>query len=104
MKKAWMVLVMCGVVCFALDVIAAETNYPTRPIEITIGYAPGAGTDLGTRMRGGQDCVNTHCQGKTGRLFAGSHYGFRHYFGAPSGESALQSHGGIYLHQSVRNP
>lgn len=30
--------------------MAAETAYPTRPIDMTIGFAPGAGTDLGARM------------------------------------------------------
>ena len=30
--------------------MAAETAFPTRPIEITIGFAPGGGTDLGARM------------------------------------------------------
>jgi tripartite-type tricarboxylate transporter receptor subunit TctC len=50
MKTAWTVFMMCIIMCVGLDSMAAETAYPTKPIEITIGYAPGAGTDLGTRM------------------------------------------------------
>lgn len=30
--------------------MAAEPPYPTKPIEITVGFAPGAFTDLATRM------------------------------------------------------
>jgi tripartite-type tricarboxylate transporter receptor subunit TctC len=75
MKKAWMVFVMLSVICFSLESMAAETNYPTRPIEITIGYAPGAGTDLGTRMVAeqskkslGQDIVCVNKPGGAGRI------------------------------------
>jgi tripartite-type tricarboxylate transporter receptor subunit TctC len=30
--------------------MAAEPNYPTRPIELMVGAGPGGGTDLGARM------------------------------------------------------
>ncbi|MBI5446509.1 MAG: tripartite tricarboxylate transporter substrate binding protein [Deltaproteobacteria bacterium] len=53
---------------------AAEA-FPTKPIEITIGYAPGAGTDLGARMIAeqakkhlGQDIVCVNKPGGAGRV------------------------------------
>jgi tripartite-type tricarboxylate transporter receptor subunit TctC len=30
--------------------LAVDSSYPTKPIEMLIGFAPGAGTDLGARM------------------------------------------------------
>jgi tripartite-type tricarboxylate transporter receptor subunit TctC len=50
MKTGVIVFLMCLAVFFSLNSMAAETAYPTRPIEMTIGFAPGAGTDLGARM------------------------------------------------------
>jgi tripartite-type tricarboxylate transporter receptor subunit TctC len=50
MKTAWTVFLVFCVVLSSHHVMAAETAFPTSPIEITIGYAPGAGTDLGARM------------------------------------------------------
>jgi tripartite-type tricarboxylate transporter receptor subunit TctC len=50
MKTGVIVFFMCFVILFSLNSMAAETAYPTRPIEMTIGFAPGAGTDLGARM------------------------------------------------------
>ncbi len=75
MKTAWMVFFLfCGVL-FSLNSMAAETAYPTRPIEITIGYAPGAGTDLGARMIAenskkhlGQEVVCINKPGGAGRI------------------------------------
>lgn len=55
--------------------VVAETVYPTKPIEIVVGYAPGAGTDLGGRMIAeiskkllGQDLVVINKPGGGGRL------------------------------------
>ena len=50
MKTVWTIFSMICMVFLSLDSMAAETAYPTRHIEITIGYAPGAGTDLGARI------------------------------------------------------
>ncbi len=75
MKTKWMAsLVLCWLFLVSLESNAAET-YPNRPIEITIGYAPGAGTDLGTRMIAeqakkdlGQDIVCVNKPGGAGRI------------------------------------
>jgi tripartite-type tricarboxylate transporter receptor subunit TctC len=55
--------------------MAAEAGYPSRSIELIIGYAPGAGTDLGTRMIAekakqylGQEIVCVNKPGGAGRL------------------------------------
>jgi len=51
MKTRWIGLLALSAFFLALNVLmAAEPDYPTKPIEIIIGYAPGAGTDLGARM------------------------------------------------------
>jgi len=50
MKTGMIGFFMCFVIFFSLNSMGAETAYPTRPIEMTIGFAPGAGTDLGARM------------------------------------------------------
>ncbi|MEI9477421.1 MAG: tripartite tricarboxylate transporter substrate binding protein [Deltaproteobacteria bacterium] len=75
MKTAMAVLFMCFVIFFSLNSMAAETAYPTRPIEITVGYAPGAGTDLGARMIAekskqhlGQEVVCINKPGGAGRV------------------------------------
>jgi len=76
MKKGWIVFLVWGILFFfGLDSMGAETAYPTRPIEITIGYAPGAGTDLGARMIAeqskkdlGQDIVCVNKPGGAGRI------------------------------------
>jgi tripartite-type tricarboxylate transporter receptor subunit TctC len=54
---------------------AADPGFPTRPIEITVGYSPGGGTDLGARMVAemakkdlGQDVVCINKPGGAGRL------------------------------------
>jgi tripartite-type tricarboxylate transporter receptor subunit TctC len=54
---------------------AAEPGFPSKPIEIVIGYAPGAGTDLGARMIAdqskkflGQDVVCVNKPGGAGRV------------------------------------
>lgn len=55
--------------------IASEVDYPTKPIEIMVGYAPGAGTDLGTRMVAdiskkslGQEVIVSNKPGGGGRV------------------------------------
>jgi len=55
----------------------AADAYPTRPIEITIGYGPGGGTDLGARMLAehskkalGVDIVCLNKPGGAGRVAA----------------------------------
>jgi len=76
MKTGWIVFSMFFAFvfspCFSM---AAEPNYPTRPIEIVITYAPGAGTDLGARMIAeqskkylGQDVVCVNKAGGAGRV------------------------------------
>lgn len=74
MKTAWMALIVSCAIFASVDGMAAEI-YPNRPIEITIGYAPGAGTDLGTRMIAeqakkdlGQDVVCVNKPGGAGRI------------------------------------
>src|SRR3990172_5430693 len=75
MKTGWMVFITCSVISVSYNSIAAETAYPSRPIEITIGYGPGAGTDLGTRMVAevakkhlGQDVLCINKPGGAGRV------------------------------------
>lgn len=60
--------------CFHFST-AAEPSYPVKPIEILIGYAPGAGTDLGARMIAehskkylGQDLLCINKPGGAGRV------------------------------------
>jgi tripartite-type tricarboxylate transporter receptor subunit TctC len=55
--------------------MAAEAGYPSRPIELTISFAPGGGTDLGARMIAekakqylGQEIVCVNKAGGGGRL------------------------------------
>ncbi len=57
--------------------IAAEPQYPTRSIELIVGFAPGGGTDLGARMVVelskkdlGQDIVVVNKPGGGGRTVA----------------------------------
>ena len=75
MKTGVIVFFMCIVILFSLNSTAAETAYPTRPIEMTIGFAPGAGTDLGARMIAensrkylGQEVVCINKPGGAGRV------------------------------------
>ncbi len=75
MKAGWMVFIVGCVVIVAFHSMAAEPNYPTKPIEMTIGYAPGAGTDLGARMIAeqsrkllGQEIVCVNKPGGAGRV------------------------------------
>ncbi len=75
MKTGWIV-VSIGLVLFCSRFsMAAEPSFPTKPIEIVIGYAPGAGTDLGARMIAeqskkwlGQDVVCVNKPGGAGRV------------------------------------
>ncbi len=55
--------------------IAAESGYPTKPIEILVGMTPGAATDVGARMIAenskqslGQEVVVINKPGGSGRL------------------------------------
>lgn len=75
MKTGMVVFFMCFVIFFGLSAMAAETAYPTRPIEMIIGFAPGAGTDLGARMIAeqskkylGQEVVCVNKPGGAGRV------------------------------------
>jgi tripartite-type tricarboxylate transporter receptor subunit TctC len=48
-KKSIFFMVLLGLLCgFSLS-FAAESSYPTKPIEVIVGYGPGGGTDLGAR-------------------------------------------------------
>ncbi len=73
MKKIWIVLSF--IFFFNPRAIAVETAYPTRQIEMIIGFAPGAGTDLGARMIAeqskrylGQEIVCINKPGGAGRV------------------------------------
>jgi len=75
MKTAMAVFFGCFVIFLSLNSMAAEGAYPTRPIELTIGYAPGAGTDLGARMIAanskkhlGQELICLNRPGGAGRV------------------------------------
>lgn len=75
MKTAKMAFFIFCMVFLSFNSMAAETAYPTRPIEMTIGFAPGAGTDLGARMVAGhskkylgQDIVCINKPGGAGRI------------------------------------
>jgi tripartite-type tricarboxylate transporter receptor subunit TctC len=75
MKTGWIVCSIWAVLFCSRFSMAAEPNFPTRPIEIVIGYAPGAGTDLGARMIAehskkwlGQDVVCVNKPGGAGRV------------------------------------
>jgi tripartite-type tricarboxylate transporter receptor subunit TctC len=50
--KTWGSVVMVVLVCFCAVEMScgAEPGYPTKPIEVAVGYAPGGGTDLCVRM------------------------------------------------------
>jgi tripartite-type tricarboxylate transporter receptor subunit TctC len=55
--------------------MAAEPSYPTKPIEMFVGFSPGAGTDLGARMIAehakkplGQEVVVVNKPGGGGRV------------------------------------
>jgi tripartite-type tricarboxylate transporter receptor subunit TctC len=49
MKTRWIVLTLF-LAFYTLNVSeAAEPNYPTKSIEVTVASAPGGGTDLGAR-------------------------------------------------------
>lgn len=75
MKTGWMVFFSCWVMFLSVNAMAAETAYPNRPIEIFIGYGPGGGTDIGTRVVAeeakkylGQDIVCINKPGGAGRV------------------------------------
>jgi tripartite-type tricarboxylate transporter receptor subunit TctC len=51
MLGRWVILlVVIGFSACIDTAISAEGGYPTRPIEMVLGFAPGGGTDLGARM------------------------------------------------------
>jgi tripartite-type tricarboxylate transporter receptor subunit TctC len=75
MKTGWRTFFIVSMVVFSFNSVSAQTAYPTRPIEITVGYAPGAGTDLGARMIAelskkhlGVDIVCVNKPGGAGRI------------------------------------
>ncbi len=76
MKKMWIIIFsIYFIFFFNLMAIAAETAYPTRQIEMIIGFAPGAVTDLGARMIAeqskkylGQEIVCINKPGGAGRV------------------------------------
>jgi len=75
MKMAQVVFSLFCMMFLSFNSAAAETAFPSRPIEITIGYAPGAGTDLGARMIAeqskkylGQEIVCVNKPGGAGRV------------------------------------
>jgi tripartite-type tricarboxylate transporter receptor subunit TctC len=77
MKTTIAFSIVCFVSFLSLSSMAADVAYPTRPIEMTIGYAPGAGTDLGARMIAenskkhlGQEVVCINKPGGAGRVAA----------------------------------
>ncbi|MFB3884812.1 MAG: tripartite tricarboxylate transporter substrate binding protein [Thermodesulfobacteriota bacterium] len=50
MKRLSILIGLMMVFFFGTQIsMAAETRYPTRPVEITVAAAPGGGTDLGAR-------------------------------------------------------
>lgn len=50
MKIKSILLAVISVLFYGLGMsLAAETAYPTRPVEITVASSPGGGTDLGAR-------------------------------------------------------
>jgi len=76
MKKTCMAFVVFCIVFAGFNAMAADA-FPTRPIEITIGYGPGGGTDLGSRMVAeyskktlGADVVCLNKPGGAGRVAA----------------------------------
>lgn len=76
MKKTCIAFLGFYIVFAGLNAMAADA-FPTRPIEITIGYGPGGGTDLGARMIAehskkalGVDVVCLNKPGGAGRIAA----------------------------------
>lgn len=76
MKKTCIAFFGFYIVFAGLNAMAADA-FPTRPIEITIGYGPGGGTDLGARMIAehskkalGVDVVCLNKPGGAGRIAA----------------------------------
>ncbi len=51
MKKTWILFwVVANLLCVMDLSNGAERAYPTKPIDMIVGFAPGAGADLGTRL------------------------------------------------------
>ena len=75
MKTRWIGVLVILAFFMSLDFsMAVEAGYPTRPIEMILGFSPGGGTDLGARMvaersKGylGQEVVVVNKPGGTGR-------------------------------------
>jgi tripartite-type tricarboxylate transporter receptor subunit TctC len=77
MKTRVMVSIILCAMFFSLNSMAAETVYPTRAIEIAIGFGPGGGNDLLTRLIAeeakkylGQEVVCVNKPGGGGRVVA----------------------------------
>ncbi len=54
-KKLFAIFLFCGAIIFFMGVHpsssgAAEKSYPNRPINMIVSYAPGSGTDLGSKV------------------------------------------------------
>jgi tripartite-type tricarboxylate transporter receptor subunit TctC len=49
-SKRVLFLVLAVFLCITGVSMAAERPYPTKPIDMIVGFAPGAGADLGTRL------------------------------------------------------
>jgi len=76
MKKLFMAFCVFFIIFSGVNAMAADA-FPTRPIEITIGFGPGGGTDLGARMVAehskkdlGVDVVCLNKPGGAGRVAA----------------------------------
>jgi tripartite-type tricarboxylate transporter receptor subunit TctC len=80
MKKHWGLFLLgcgCWVLLTGCESLAAESGFPTRPIEVNVGYSAGGGTDLGARMVAetskkylGQEVVCINKAGGAGRVAA----------------------------------
>jgi len=76
MKTRWIAfLVICGFLTGLDFSMAAEPGYPTKTIEVILGFSPGGGTDLSARMIAerakqylGQEVIIVNKPGGTGRV------------------------------------
>ena len=54
MKRKWMISLLCGVMSIPAVVFAAEsgTGFPTKPLRLVVGFAPGGAPDIIGRLVG----------------------------------------------------